>query len=247
MTTFTNPHSLPLIEPATDKVKDSTEPSALAGDINALAASVNSALGQVKSDVITDATTKYGGLPARVTAVESKNLAQDTAIAAAHWFRGAVPASTDWNTFDGSGLYFMTSAADLATMTNMPPGASTGWGEFWRSTTGSLKEQTWTNYGSTPRSWFRTTASTTLGTFSAWQESATVPMITAAVAALDAKNTAQDLAITNASAEAKAYTDTVAQTSHLAADTDGTPYFSPGSMTLRVFTDTDGNPFFLDA
>lgn len=47
--------------------------------------------------------------------------------------------------------------------------------------------------------------------------------------------------------KSKAYTNQVVDTSHLARDADGTPYFSPGSMTLRVFTDTDGVPFFLDA
>lgn len=33
--------------------------------------------------------------------------------------------------------------------------------------------------------------------------------------------------------------------SHVALDTDGTPFFSPGSATARVLADTDGTPFFI--
>lgn len=33
-------------------------------------------------------------------------------------------------------------------------------------------------------------------------------------------------------------------TSHVALDTDGTPYYRPGSMTVRVQQDTDGTPFY---
>lgn len=62
----------------------------------------------------------------------------------------------------------------------------------------------------------------------------------------------QDAADKSAAAEqaavqqAKKYTDQVVNTSNLSLDTDGTPYFSPGSMTLRVFSDTDGVPFFTE-
>ena len=31
--------------------------------------------------------------------------------------------------------------------------------------------------------------------------------------------------------------------SHIALDTDGTPYFSPGSATVQVGQDTDGTPY----
>lgn len=33
--------------------------------------------------------------------------------------------------------------------------------------------------------------------------------------------------------------------SNVALDTDGVPYFSPGSVTARVLADTDGTPFFI--
>lgn len=58
LTTYTNPDSLPIIEPGVDKIKDGAEASALAGDINALATATQAAL------------LLYGGLPARVTNVE---------------------------------------------------------------------------------------------------------------------------------------------------------------------------------
>ena len=44
MTAYTTPHSLPLIEPGVDKIKDAAEVSALAGDINQLANATNTAL-----------------------------------------------------------------------------------------------------------------------------------------------------------------------------------------------------------
>jgi hypothetical protein len=32
--------------------------------------------------------------------------------------------------------------------------------------------------------------------------------------------------------------------SNIALDTDGVPYFSPGSMTVKVLQDTDGVPYY---
>lgn len=37
------------------------------------------------------------------------------------------------------------------------------------------------------------------------------------------------------------------QTSHIALDTDGVPFFSPGSMSVQVHQDTDGVPYFTEA
>lgn len=67
MTSYTTPYSLPIIE-FTDKIKDSAVPTKLGQDINDLATATNAALEANKAD----ATTKYGGLPARVAAVEAK-------------------------------------------------------------------------------------------------------------------------------------------------------------------------------
>lgn len=33
-------------------------------------------------------------------------------------------------------------------------------------------------------------------------------------------------------------------TSHIALDTDGVPYYSPGSMTVQIHQDADGVPYF---
>ena len=72
----------PLVD---DKIKDGTSPSALVEDLKTLAlgadAHAHSTADTAKTDAIADATTKYGGLPARVAATEAKNAAQDTAIA----------------------------------------------------------------------------------------------------------------------------------------------------------------------
>jgi len=57
-------------------------------------------------------------------------------------------------------------------------------------------------------------------------------------------------ALSGVEGRSKTYTDTQisnrVNTSNLALDTDGTPYFSPGSQSLRVLADTDGNPYFTD-
>lgn len=47
-------------------------------------------------------------------------------------------------------------------------------------------------------------------------------------------------------AAARQFTTDTLNTSNLALDLDGTPFFSPGSMTISIHADTDGNPFFLD-
>lgn len=72
MTDYTVPHSLPIIEPAVDKIA-AAGTSNLAGDINSLARATNAGL----DGVIADAETKYGGLPLRVTNVENRNAEQD--------------------------------------------------------------------------------------------------------------------------------------------------------------------------
>src|SRR5690606_21620946 len=87
---------------ADDKIKDGASPSALADNFKTLALTADAHANDVaevarasavstaatdattkadnaKTDAIADATTKYGGLPARVSAVEAKNTAQDIA------------------------------------------------------------------------------------------------------------------------------------------------------------------------
>lgn len=82
MTTYTTPHSLPLIEPTVDLIKDANVVSALADDINQLATATNTALDAAaaavdaaKAAAITaataDATAKYGNLPPRVDVIET--------------------------------------------------------------------------------------------------------------------------------------------------------------------------------
>ena len=84
MASFTSPHNLPLVDPATDYIKDSTQASALAEDLNAISTAANAAIGaegaRAEQAAIDDATAKYGGLPQRMTNVEAKNTAQDVSI-----------------------------------------------------------------------------------------------------------------------------------------------------------------------
>lgn len=60
-----------------DAVKVATSASKLANDIRDTAITADGALNSVLAEAIADSTTKYGGLPARVTAVETKNTEQD--------------------------------------------------------------------------------------------------------------------------------------------------------------------------
>lgn len=49
---------------------------------------------------------------------------------------------------------------------------------------------------------------------------------------------------TAAAAHAEQIARNIVDTSHLALDVDGTPFFQPGSMSLRLLQDIDGNPYF---
>lgn len=72
-----------------------------------------------------------------------------------------------------------------------------------------------------------------------------------AVGLLEARNQAilgANAYTSEQSAADRAYTDTALNTAikvtGLAMDTDGTPYFSPGSLGPRLYADTDGIPYF---
>ena len=93
MTTFTNPHNLPLIEPETDYIKDGNEVSALAGDINALAMATASAI----------------------------SAEGERSESAAKWYKGGA-SGTDINALE-TGLYHISSggvASDLGLPVNFP-------------------------------------------------------------------------------------------------------------------------------
>lgn len=57
---------------ADDKIKDGTSPSALADNFKALATTADTHAHNTAQGAIDDATTKYGGLPARVTGLENR-------------------------------------------------------------------------------------------------------------------------------------------------------------------------------
>lgn len=109
MTTYTTPHSLPIIEPGVDKIKDANEVSALAGDINALATSTNTALESVG-------------------ATASDNLAAAIADVIAGRYKNAIviPDGTDLNTLKTPGIYYVRLYTSAATITNRPPSVAAG-------------------------------------------------------------------------------------------------------------------------
>lgn len=108
MTTYTTPDSLPIIEPTVDLIKDGAEVSALAGDISALATATQAALAAravtaasdattkanaAQAAAIEDATTKYGGLPARVTDLEGMQPIKAVRLEAGKWVWDLVGAT----------------------------------------------------------------------------------------------------------------------------------------------------------
>lgn len=231
--------------------------------------SQDTAITAAKTDAIADATTKYGGLPARVLGLESATKVIDA------------PTGFNANSVSTQAVH-MVHINDGAI--NMP-GAGTWLVRTWPQGGTALLQEAVLYNGSAPEihtrrafegtwsGWVRMDAdkwATRLGTIetTAIQDrqaalaDATAKANTAKAEAISAAssdattkaNAARDAAAADATAKAataesnaKAYTDQVVNTSHLASDTDGTPYYSPGSMTLRVFTDTDGVPFFFEA
>lgn len=89
-----------------DKIKDGTSPSALADDFAEAALSADSAITAGVQEAKDDATTKYGGLPQRVTNVENKNAQQDSTIADIRMDRGTVAPGTNWNNVIKLGLHY---------------------------------------------------------------------------------------------------------------------------------------------
>lgn len=76
MTKYTTPHSLPLIEPATDMIRSANGDN-LWKQLNALALATGNAITAEGERVAAGTEEKYGTLPPRVEDVEEKNAEQD--------------------------------------------------------------------------------------------------------------------------------------------------------------------------
>lgn len=168
MTTYTTPYSLPIIEPSVDLIKDGATASALADAINRLSNSASTGLDQAKTAAITaaisDATTKYGGLPARVTAAEDKNTSQDTAIGAANTridnLRALpmtnVAAADNFDNYRIRGTFAVVDNATAGTVANIP---IAGAGILTVDATASgLVYQTYRGYGTNGGLFYRQTS-----------------------------------------------------------------------------------------
>lgn len=117
-----------------DKIKDGSSPSALADDFRDLAATADAAIAAGVNEAVNDAQGKYGGLPARVTAVEQKNAQQDQTIRDVSDRVQALvdatqaidaPKGFDANTVSGQVVHRVDSADDAS---NMPgPGSWILW------------------------------------------------------------------------------------------------------------------------
>ncbi|WP_115790045.1 SGNH/GDSL hydrolase family protein [Arthrobacter silvisoli] len=130
MTTYTTPHSLPLIEPATDPIKDAASVSALADDMNALAAAVNAALESVKAMAS----------PFKGTIADGENL-------------GTYYGSA----YDG--YWAVTSDTKAATLVDAPPNAKAGDIHVYRIGS-TASNQLYSEYGATGRVMFSSATST---------------------------------------------------------------------------------------
>lgn len=115
-----------------DIVLGGPSPSALADDFAALASSADSAITAGVQEAKDDATTKYGGLPQRVTNIESINASQTARIEAIEensTKRGVVSDGSDlstWRGYEYHGDWYIASSASAATMSGLPSGAGAG-------------------------------------------------------------------------------------------------------------------------
>lgn len=99
-----------------DKIKDGSSPSALADDFTVLASSADAAITAGVQESIDDATTKYGGLPARVSDAENSIVA----LQAAQWLRGELVLNSSLDTLFETGLHYTRTAQAAATITGKP-------------------------------------------------------------------------------------------------------------------------------
>lgn len=236
---YTTPHSLPILgvgdlvrSPSGDNIRK---------QINAVSQAANTAItaegARAEGAAKDDATTKYGGLPDRVTSLEGQV-----------WYKGYLPNGTDLNTFTDTGRWAVRLTEDVATIVNKPTGAGPGFVEL-TTTPHGMKVQTWVNYSSNT-AWRRTSASVTAGTLTAWGA-----VDVDAKAYVDTKDAASRSAWAAADASglssAKAYTDTRENVirddlsvSNIDLDTDGIPFIRFGSRTAKILQDTDGAPYY---
>lgn len=144
-----------------DNIKQSSVAAKLVDDIKALAVSADAAVSTAKQGAIdaasTDATNKYGGLPARVTTLEDNT----------PW-RGRIPDGTDLNTLRTPGIWAIASSTAAGTMTNLPLSFS-GLVKVWQTAGTNIWTQEFTGSGSltNPEKYTRITRSTT--TWGAWE------------------------------------------------------------------------------
>lgn len=106
-----------------DKIKDGSSPSALADDFASLASSADAAITAGVQEAKDDATTKYGGLPARVTAVENKNTQQDERINSLEvhkWVRPSIPLDASLANYVTPGIYRATTSTIARSITGKP-------------------------------------------------------------------------------------------------------------------------------
>lgn len=199
MTTYTVPHSLPVIEPATDTIRSATGDN-LWKQINALASSANNAI-----------SAEGGRAEGAAKTFVSEEVAKDRSRL------GALETTT-----------VPKVLADAKTYADVEVGRD-------RTRLGLLEA---------------TTVPKALSDAKAHAD-AEVAKDRTRLTRAEAADVQQTNAIRQTLRDALAYADSKAadiqrelDTSHIALDTDGTPYYRPGSMTVKILQDTDGTPFY---
>lgn len=141
-----------------------------------------------KADAIADATGKYGGLPAKVSALE----------VATPW-RGRIPDGTDVDTVRTPGVWAIASATTANTLINLPVKYS-GIFKVWQTAGTNIWTQEFTGSGSltNPEKYTRVTRSTT--TWGAWEADREAKGAIPTGANLDTFRSPGSWVITNASA-----------------------------------------------
>lgn len=175
---------------SSDVVKSSASPSALADDFKELADSTDAAIAGGVIEAINDATTKYGGLPSRVTAVENKNTAQDlrlnanetqlAGLTSALRTRGSLPAGDLFalTGYNDNGIYSLNASSTYANAPFIGSGAFLVINDY--QTPGLLLAQ----QDNTGDLWMSKTSTAGGGSFAGWERLTTTKDIDAAKAAI---------------------------------------------------------------
>lgn len=242
-------------------------------DWDLLNVSVNNALAAAETNAKDHADTEVAEDRGRLDLIETKNTEQDDALAAlpatyVPLSRGILVDGTDFNTLTGAQHVGDYSLLTSSTYPNAPVFTSAAVLEVRRGSGNTLSVVHRVTFGAVML--WREATDAGAGTWSTWVQAETtvgtaanlvaaqaytdaeVALDRARLTAAESKNDAQDTRLdgvesVNVTQDGRLTSlEAVApKVSNIALDTDGIPYYSPGSTSVHIIQDTDGTPYFI--